>query len=83
MSTQNQNSSGAAPEAGRRLSESEERVCFWCEDPFRNEKPIVIERTVCDNAGTYIEETWFHLDCVHRAAAELTEALYIKIHEAL
>jgi hypothetical protein len=77
-----QNTSGAASETGRQVLESEERVCFWCEDPFRGEKPVVLERTVIDNSGCHLEETWFHLKCAHWAAAELTEALCKALQEA-
>jgi hypothetical protein len=55
---------------------STQSVCFWCEGPIRDEKPLVIEeRTVEDNSGAHIEETLFHSDCALLASAILTEAL--------
>jgi hypothetical protein len=50
----------------------EEQLCFWCTDPFwPGQNPVIVERTVCDNNGSHIEETFFHAGCVGMAIREL------------
>jgi hypothetical protein len=68
-------------EASAALEMRFERMCFWCGDSLKasDRRRIKVERTVGDNNGAHIEDTWFHESCATFAIELIASALKEKV----